>query len=113
MQWVDKELRSFDQGGERVRNRSRVARRPGGEQGWRTLLPELGQRRREQDPVLWRQPLGGAAKSYKGSGSLAASALSSSPYSPECVEGGFCELRRDGVLGSSLPGWCVAMVLHL
>jgi hypothetical protein len=24
------------------------------------------------------------------------------PYSPECVEGKFCELRHYGVLGSSL-----------
>src|SRR5215217_2516273 len=27
-------------------------------------------------------------------------------YSPECVEGKFCELRRDGVLGNSALSWC-------
>src|SRR5215203_3920696 len=27
-------------------------------------------------------------------------------YSPECVEGEFCELRHDGVLRSSALPWC-------
>src|SRR5829696_4443047 len=30
----------------------------------------------------------------------------SEAYSPECVEEEFCELRRDGVLGSSALPWC-------
>ena len=40
LQRLDKDVRSHDRRGERVRNRVREAHRPGGEQGWRTVLPD-------------------------------------------------------------------------
>ena len=40
LQRLDKDVRSHDRRGERVRNRARDAHRPGGEQGWPTVLPD-------------------------------------------------------------------------
>src|SRR5215213_5908560 len=89
LQRVDKDARRYHWRGERVRNRAREAHRPGGEQGWRTLLPAQGQLEHsgigEQDPVR-QHSLGSAARSYKEPELLGARPYSFCPYSPKCVE---------------------------